>query len=315
MTESLSRYLRAVEAVAERLGDVAFVPLLIALGFHLLNLGLRAYAWRNIVVAAYPDVPLKRRTAFGAYSAGVGVNAILPARAGDAVKVILLHRRMSSATYPTLAATLVAETLVDMVVGLGFIIWAWQAGLLPGLPALPNLGAFELSWIAERPVALLIIVGLLVIVIAWVARRVRAFWGRVRQGLAILATPGRYVREVVSYQLLGWACRLAGASFFLQAFGVPGTLQSSILVQVASSVSTLLPATPGGLGPKQALLAVLLDGSASRANVVTFSIGTELASTVLNVALGVGCLVVMLGGFRIRSALAEARRSSETPQA
>jgi uncharacterized membrane protein YbhN (UPF0104 family) len=137
---------------------------------------------------------------------------------------------------------------------------------------------------------------------------VRAFWGRVRQGLAILTMPARYAREVVSFQLLGWACRLAGASFFLQAFGVPGTIQSSVLVQVASSVSTLLPATPGGLGPKQALLVVLLDGTASRANVVTFSIGTEIATTLLNVALGIACLIAMLGGLRIRSALADARR-------
>jgi uncharacterized membrane protein YbhN (UPF0104 family) len=306
--DSLSSYLRAIEAVAERLADVSVGPLAFALGFHMLNLGLRAHAWRSIVVAAYPEVPVRSRTAFGAYCAGVGVNAVLPARAGDAVKLVLLHRRMEAASYPTLAATLVAETIVDMVIGTVFIVWAWQAGLLPGLPALPEIGAFELSWLADRPWALVIVLVVLVVVTIWVSGRVRAFWGRVRQGLAILTMPWRYVREVVSFQLLGWCCRLASASFFLQAFGVPGTLSSSVLVQVASSVSTVLPVTPGGLGPKQALLVVLLDGAASRANVVTFSIGTELASTLLNVGLGIACLTAMFGGFRIRAALADARR-------
>ena len=90
---------------------------------------------------------------------------------------------------------------------------------------------------------------------------------------------------------------------------MPGTLQSSVLTQVASSVSTLLPATPGGLGPKQALLVVLLDGTASRANVVTFSIGSELATTILNVGLGIACMIAMIGGLRIRAALSEARRA------
>ena len=42
---------------------------------------------------------------FGAYLAGVGVNSIVPGRAGDLVKIYLVHRRVEETTYTTLAST------------------------------------------------------------------------------------------------------------------------------------------------------------------------------------------------------------------
>ena len=56
-----------------------------------------------------------RRTIAGAYLAGVGVNAIMPARGGDVLKLYLVQDRVEGTTYPTLGATLIVETLFDMV--------------------------------------------------------------------------------------------------------------------------------------------------------------------------------------------------------
>jgi uncharacterized membrane protein YbhN (UPF0104 family) len=140
---------------------------------------------------------------------------------------------------------------------------------------------------------------------------VRAFWGRVRQGLAILRTPGRYLGTVVSYQAAGWVLRAAAAYWFLEAFHVPATVENALLVLVVQGVSTALPLTPGGLGPKQALLVVLLAGQASRTDILAFSVGMEIAVIVFNLALGMACVAVMLKRVRLRGALADARRERD----
>ena len=139
--------------------------------------------------------------------------------------------------------------------------------------------------------------------------RLRRFWLRARQGVVILTTPGRYVHQVAVYQLLGWSCRVAGAFFFLKAFHVEATLKNALLVQVASTLSTLVPATPGGLGPRQALLIVLLAGAASPGTVLAFGVGMELALTVWNVVIGFSALALMMRGKGLRGLLRGARET------
>ena len=84
----------------------------------------------------------------GAYLAGVGLNAITPARSGDVLKLYLVKHRVEGSTYPTLAATLVVETLFDAAVGIALLAWAVYLGVLPNIhqpaglaehrPALPG---------------------------------------------------------------------------------------------------------------------------------------------------------------------------------
>ncbi len=57
-----------------------------------------------------------RRSILGAVFAGVGVNAIIPARGGDAVRVFLAKRSVPDSSYTTIAATLVVLTLFDFLV-------------------------------------------------------------------------------------------------------------------------------------------------------------------------------------------------------
>jgi len=83
------------------------------------------------VRAAYPGARLRYRHAVGAYVAGVGVNSVLPARGGDVVKLYLVKHRTEGSTYPTLASTLVVETIFDFFVAGGLMIWALSIGVLP----------------------------------------------------------------------------------------------------------------------------------------------------------------------------------------
>ena len=52
-------------------------------------------AWRNVLAAAYPDERVRWLSIYAAYAAGVGVNAIFPARAGDVVRLTMAHRAVN----------------------------------------------------------------------------------------------------------------------------------------------------------------------------------------------------------------------------
>jgi len=306
---SLRGSIDALQAFGERLAAVHWGLLALAIGLGFLNLALRSRAWQQILRAAMPAERIRYRTALGAYCAGVGVNAIVPARAGDVVKMFLVVRSNPRARYVTLTGTLVAETLFDFAVATGLLVWVLLAGALPGV-RFPDLPTFELSAAVRHPWYTLLIIAALALLAMFLGRRVRSFWRQFGQGLAIVATPGRYLRSVVSYQAVGWCCRVGAAFAFLGAFGVPASLRNALIVQVASSLGSLLPATPGGLGPKQALLVVMLAGEAGRTSVLAFSAGMELSLLVANVALGAVCLGLMLRNLNFRRLIAEARAVS-----
>jgi uncharacterized membrane protein YbhN (UPF0104 family) len=304
--DSIRGFIDAVQAFGERLAAVHWGFLAVAVLFSVANLALRSRAWQQILRAALPAERIRYRIAFGAYCSGVGVNAAIPARVGDVVKLFLVKRSTRDAHYPTLIGTLVAETAFDFVVASALLVWALQAGVLPGL-RLPDIPAFDLSWAFRNWWIVLAIVVALAIVALLVGRRVRAFWRQFGQGLAIVRRPSRYLTTVVPWQALGWACRVGGAWYYLEAFGIPASLENALIVQVAGSLGSLFPATPGGLGPTQALLVVMLAGEAGRTGILAFSAGMELTLLIVNVTLAVVCMALMLRSLHLRRAIAQAR--------
>ena len=108
----------------------------------------------------------------------------------------------------------------------------------------------------------------------------------------ILTEPGRYLREVVSWQALGWLCRFAAFWFFLEAFRIGGSFQNVMLVMSVQAISTMLPFTPGGAGAQQALLVATLEGP-SRAAVLSFSVGTQIAMAAWSAVLGFAALLLI----------------------
>jgi glycosyltransferase 2 family protein len=304
--DSIRSFFDAVQAFGERLAAVHWGFLAGAIALSIANLALRSRAWQQILRAALPAERIRYRTAFGAYCAGVGVNAAVPARVGDVVKLFLVKRSTRDAHYPTLVGTLVAETLFDFLIASALLVWALQAGVLLGL-RLPDIPAFDLSWAFRNWWIVLAVLAALAVLGLIAARRVRAFWRQFGQGLAIVRTPGRYLRSVASWQAVGWACRVGGAWFFLEAFNVPGSLENALIVQVAGSLGSLFPATPGGLGPTQALLVVMLAGEAGRTGILAFSAGMELTLLIVNLTLAAICLALMLRNLRFRKAIADAR--------
>jgi uncharacterized membrane protein YbhN (UPF0104 family) len=296
---SLNAFWDATTAFADRLSQVGLEALLLGLLLHVTNLLLRATAWRNILAAAHPQHRIRWRTVAGAYFSGVGLNSVLPARGGDVMKVYLVHRTVPETPYTTITSSLLTETLFDAFVGSVLLIWAFSAGVIPGAPDLTgHLAAFEWSFFAGHVRLLMIVLALLLISLAigfsWLERRANRFWDGIKDGLAILTMPRRYLRQVVALQGLGWICRAGAMYFFLSAFGIPADLSDATLALSAGSIATLLPLTPGGIGPQQALLVFMFDGVAARGAVLSFSVGMQFAITVANATIGGTCLALML---------------------
>ena len=96
----------------------------------------------------------------------------------------------------------------------------------------------------------------------------------------------------------------------LAAFGIPQTLENAGLVQVSSSVSTLFPITPAGVGTEQAFLLYVLNGVAPASVLLAFSVGAKLTITITNVVAGFTAIALTLRTVRFRKALGLPREPS-----
>ncbi len=308
----LHEFTNAAQAFFNRLGDVRTGPLAIALLFHTTNLLLRTRAWYAIIRAAYPEQKKYRwRSCAGAYLSGVGLNALIPARGGDLLKLYLVRLRLPESRVATVVATLLVETLLDTVIGPCLFAYAYFEGVVPRVPDLPHLPAFEWSAAVSHPrvagiaVAIVVLAGLLLLRHAM--RVARDFRERVRQGFTILRTPRRYLIQTALPQAIGWVCRVGTMFYLLRAFSIHADIRNALLVLVVGSVSTLLPLTPGGVGTQQALIVVVLSGQAPDSTLLSFSVGMQVIITVANALLGFAALTLMLRSLSLRKAIRDAR--------
>ena len=302
--EDVHAFLDACQAFFDTIASVAFGPLLLAVSLHVVKLLLRGRAWQNILRASYPEARVPYWSVFGSYMAGVGVNSIMPARGGDVVKLYLVRHRVSGSSYPTLASSLVVETLFDFVVASVLFLWALKLGLLPGVPDLPSLPAFDWSFVIVHPVIATflgcVLLGLAFVGAVWASHRVNEFKEKLALGFVILHDWRAFLTGVVAWQAGSWLARGASVYFFLEAFHIPASVQATVTVLVVQGLSTLLPFTPGGVGTQQAVLVFAFSGTAAASTVLGFSVGMQLVTTAANIILGFGAIVIMLRTLRWR---------------
>ena len=296
LSSSFNSFFNATTAFFAHLSDIRWTPFAVALGFLLAMQLCRAWAWRNVLHAAYPGERISYIHLSAAYLAGAGINAVIPAHAGDVTKVFLVKRQIPNSSYPAVTSSFLVQTVFDSTVGALVLLYAITQGLLPPLPQIPDLPAFEISFWADHPQTLLIVTAVLLLALAigvyYLAHHVRRFWDRVKQGLIILRQPRRYLREVAAWQGAGWLCRFGAFWFLLEAFGIGGSVGSVMLVMSVQAIANVIPFTPGGAGAQQALLVATLKGP-SRSAVLSFSVGTQIAMAAWSVVLGFAAILLV----------------------
>jgi len=316
--DSFNSFFDAAGEFFRNLADISW-PAMVGACLCLTGMQLaRAWAWRNVLQAAYPERRIGFTRFAAAYLTGAGINAILPARAGDVTKVFLVKQQIEGSSYPAVTSSFLVQTVFDTTAGILVFIYALTQGLLPRPPELPRLPAFEIAFWADHPDLLLLAITLagvgFVVAFAILARRVEMFWQRVKQGLVILTTPRRYLLKVASWQAVGWLFRFGSFWLFLEAFGIGGSFGNVMLVMSVQAIAGIVPLTPGGAGAQQALLVATLEGP-SRAAVLSYSVGTQIATAAWAVIMGFLSILLVFrtSDWRalIRSAEEDAARDRE----
>jgi uncharacterized membrane protein YbhN (UPF0104 family) len=319
--DSFSAFFDAVGDFFDSLAAIQWLSLFFALLAFGIYLSIRARASYNILRAAYPDERIEFRYIWGAYMAGYGFNAVVPARGGDVIRLFLTKSRVPDSSYPAVAASFAVELIFDLCMAIPIMAFAFTQGAFPKPPDFSKLPAFDLAFFAQHPrfaLFVLTVLGIAVLVgFALLSARVRAFWERVRQGLTILSDRRRYFREVFAVQFVGWLFRFTAFFFLLEAFNVGGSVRNVLLVLGVNAVAALVPFTPGGAGVQQALLVKVFSGTAAGATVAAYSVGQQIAIAAFTFGVGFAALVWV---FRIRSfkeviAQGRASRSEEAAAA
>ena len=305
----------AAELIFDRTATVN--PWLLGLGvlLYLAAQTVRPRGWHTILRASYPEATgLSARDVIRAYLAGAGVNAIVPARGGDVLKLALVRRRIPGARYSTLAATFIPETLFETAFGTALVAWAIAMGFLPVPTTSGELPALDASLVIRHPIATALVIAFLAVV----GRRVvRALHGALRDGTAILRQPRRFVCGVASWQALARLIRLGSFAAFMAAFGLPVTPATVVLVMAAQGGGRILPLGPASAGLRLAMLSygfVEVTGhpvDIAAITAFTFGVGAVMALSGLVVASVI--LVQEFGTLSPRRAVAAARAERARP--
>lgn len=296
---TISHLLDSTGKFFSQLANLSWIALVIGLALYALYLLLRSRALFNAVQAAYPGEKVRWRDVWGAYMVGYAVNTVFPLGGGNIAQLFLTRVSIPPSSYPTVAVALWTGVIFDWFMGLLVMCFAFTQGVFPKPPDFSKLPAFDISFFASHMRFTLFFLTLLGIGFltgfALLSASVRAFWQRIKQGLAILRDRRRYRNQMASWQFASWIARFASYWALLDAFHIGGSVRNALLVLAVQVVASVFPFTPGGAGVQQALLLTIF---AHSANVASFSVGQQIATAILSSVLGFAALVLI---FRFKS--------------
>lgn len=224
-------------------------PALVAFGLG--NLA-RALRWRSLFAPGRRPAPGPTTNAM---MIGYFYNNILPSRAGEAARVLVLKQRSDSPAVE-ITGTVVLERVFDVlailliffVAGpwLPHVSWFGTAALVTaGLVISTAIAAAVLAVFDERPLRLLL--RPLARFPIFSGERLERTIAEIAHGLAGLRKH-RVALEALSWTVLAWLMSILCAYLVMQALRLQLPFTASVLVMVAVAVSMILPAAPASVG-------------------------------------------------------------------
>jgi glycosyltransferase 2 family protein len=221
-------------------GSGAIAWLLAGLGLYTLATLVRGERWHRILHKTGVDA--KRSDSYGLTTVGYMGNNVLPARAGEMLRVVLLNRR-TDASKRTVIGTIVAERLLDAVT-LASIFVVVVFGVLRNT-TLPSNRPYLMAGIAVGVLAALAIA-------VWALRRhhvvarMREFMRPMAGGpKALLSFEGLFLLAV-SYAI--WALEASVYLTVAQALGIDMGAMDSLYLVALTNLFAMIPAAPGYVG-------------------------------------------------------------------
>jgi hypothetical protein len=132
---------------------------------------------------------------------------------------------------------------------------------------------------------------LFVVIVIFGRQRIDNVRQQVREGLAILGTPSRYVRLMFLPSLVSYLFRCAVYVVLLIAFGIPVTIWTLSLALSSQALSGAVRITPGGLGTTQAIDVVALSAYAAPEVITAYSLSEFAITAVVNTTVAIAALL------------------------
>ncbi len=306
----------AIELIANDAVSVNPWWLIAGVLLHYTHQVVRIRGWWHILRVSYPDAEtLRYRDVVAAYFAGSGLNAVVPARGGDVMKLYMVKQRIPDGHYPTLVGSFVPEGLFETVCGLGLLIWALARGFIPVPTSRLELPTLDVTFVIRHPLSSAIfvgaVIGIVVFLIPWLRRNADRFMDRLKLGLAVLRTPVDYLEHVVTWQAAGRVIRLGSLACFMAAFALPVTLSSVLLVMAAQGGGRIIPIAPVSSGLRLAMLSYGLPEITGQpvdiASITAFTVVVSGVLLVISLAISLIIIFRVLGTLNPRHAVRRAR--------
>ena len=268
-----------------------------ALAIYVISRVVHAIEWQ-ITLTKVGRAPF--RGLLGATLVGTLVNSVIPASAGEAVKVQIVANRYGLSRTGLITGR-GAESLVNALIMVIFIAISF------GLPAAGVASGWVLALIAGGAVAAFLFVAVssnrmpaqypdwraLRVLPARVQAAVRKRWPRVREGLELIRNP-RLLLVAFALNIFGWLVDLAIIWSYGQAFHLNVSIGAYLSVTVALAIITVFPITFGNVGTFEfALLRVLRLYGVSGEDALAFAVGMHVISSAFNIGLGLAAMWLM----------------------
>lgn len=293
--------LRGIEfsQFVDALRGVEPLPVIAAFFVMLLVYVTRTLRWKAIIEST---ARISHWDTFSALMIGFFANNVLPARAGELLRAVILKRQIG-VTKSYALGTIIVERMMDLVALVGLLlvaVYRLPSTRLPaatsevraiafGILAVVILGMVVLLWARERVVREL--TRLLSRLMS--DRRAGILAGKVEQlsvGLEVLRNPGRMIYVAV-LSVLSWLGMVVIFALVFAAFRLdlpPAAAGFSVsLVNLGMAV----PSSPGFVGTYEFFMVASLGAfSVGSATALAFGLVTRLLWYVFEVVVGFGCL-------------------------
>ena len=280
--------------VAESFESVYWRWAAFAVLLNLLSVLARSISWQSIINQAMPPPHPRFRDVFSAFGVGLLGNAVLPARAGEVVRISVLRRHLPPrrGLWATLAGTVFAHRVFDLVAVALLVVYVMMQARIP-------------AW-AVTSLVMVVAAGAVLLGFAFVAARRHTIYvgrelGRIRElvtmarnGLGVLRAPLASGTAVLA-QCVGWFLQLTAVWAAMHAFRIEEPFAAAGLVLLLMNVATIFPLWPGNVGLLQAAVALpLVPYGITYAHGFAFGIGLQAIE--MSVGVGVGLVFLAREG-------------------
>lgn len=237
---------------------------------------------------------------FGATLVGTLVNAVIPASAGEAVKVQIVANRYRLSRTGLItgrgAEGLVNALIMVMFIALSFTLPAAgvASGAVLALLAGGAVAAFAFAAVSSNLMPPQYPDWRAFNVLPPPARAaVRKRWPRFHEGLELIRNP-RLLSIALVLNIVGWLVDVAIIWAYGQAFHLDVSIGAYLSVTVAVAIITIFPITFGNVGTFEfALLRVLRLYGVSGEAALAFAVGMHVVSSAFNIGLGLVAMWLM----------------------